>query len=48
MTQMTGGCLCGTIRYAMNASPILVISHCHCSDCRRTAGAPVSRSGPIT
>ena len=38
MTQMTGNCLCGAIRYAMNASPILVVSHC--SDCRRGAGAP--------
>ena len=34
MTMMTGGCLCGAIRYAMDGAPILVISHCHCSDCR--------------
>lgn len=35
---MTGGCLCGTIRYRIDAEPRLV-SHCHCSLCRRAGGA---------
>jgi hypothetical protein len=36
----TGGCLCGAVRYAVDAAP-REISHCHCSLCRRAAGAPV-------
>lgn len=35
---MTGGCLCGAIRYRIDAEPRLV-SHCHCSLCRRAGGA---------
>jgi hypothetical protein len=37
---MTGRCRCGAISYAAEGEP----SHsalCHCSDCRRSAGAPV-------
>ena len=36
----TGGCHCGAIRYEM---PAEVLHHalCHCSDCRRSAGAPM-------
>lgn len=40
MAKLTGGCLCGAIRYSIDTDPILVISHCHCSDCRRATGAP--------
>ncbi len=36
---LTGGCLCGAIRYEITAEPIGV-NHCHCSICRRAAGAP--------
>lgn len=35
-----GGCLCGAIRYRVTARP-LVVTHCHCSRCRRSTGAPV-------
>ena len=35
----TGGCLCGQVRYAI-AGPPRLISHCHCSLCRRSTGAP--------
>ncbi len=37
---MEGGCHCGAIRYRLEGAPN---SHalCHCSDCRRHAGAPV-------
>ena len=34
-----GGCLCGTIRYEATNEPYNV-THCHCSDCRRSSGAP--------
>jgi hypothetical protein len=34
-----GGCLCGAIRYESFAQPYNV-THCHCEDCRKSAGAP--------
>jgi hypothetical protein len=37
--SLTGGCLCGAIRYVANGTPYHV-SHCHCSMCRRASGAP--------
>ncbi len=35
-----GGCLCGAVRYRAEGAPLLV-EYCHCSMCRRAAGAPV-------
>jgi hypothetical protein len=37
---MTGGCLCGAVRYDTKQPPFFT-SYCHCEDCRRAAGAPV-------
>jgi hypothetical protein len=34
-----GGCLCGAIRFRIDGEP-RVVSHCHCSLCRRVSGAP--------
>ena len=34
----TGGCLCGAVRYEGRGEPYH-ITHCHCEDCRRSAGA---------
>ncbi|MGH7789801.1 MAG: GFA family protein, partial [Candidatus Binatia bacterium] len=34
-----GGCFCGALRYRVAAVPAIVV-HCHCSMCRRVAGAP--------
>lgn len=36
--SLTGGCLCGAIRYQANDRPLYVV-HCHCSMCRRFTGA---------
>lgn len=37
---MKGGCHCGAVRYETTGEPI-THSLCHCSDCRRHAGAPM-------
>jgi GNAT superfamily N-acetyltransferase len=38
--RVTGGCFCGAVRYEA-AGPPREVSHCHCSMCRRVAGAPL-------
>ena len=38
--EMTGGCFCGAIRYRVSVAT-RDVSHCHCSICRRTTGAPL-------
>jgi hypothetical protein len=35
---MTGGCLCGAVRFAIEP-PSLFCCHCHCAWCRRAHGA---------
>ena len=37
---LAGGCLCGATRYQISAKPRSA-DYCHCSMCRRAAGAPV-------
>ncbi|RST80202.1 GFA family protein [Aquibium carbonis] len=37
----TGGCRCGAVRFETAVAPHHV-SYCHCADCRRASGAPVS------
>ena len=37
---MTGGCHCGAVRYSVAGEPQHV-ALCHCSDCRKSAGAPM-------
>ena len=37
---VTGGCLCGAVRFRLDARPGW-ISYCHCKDCRKATGAPV-------
>lgn len=38
-TPATGGCLCGTVRYAARG-PGFHATLCHCTSCRRASGAP--------
>jgi len=38
--KLSGGCHCGAIRYEVEGDP-LTHALCHCSDCRRHAGAPM-------
>lgn len=39
-TTRAGGCFCGAVRYTLSGEPKFV-ALCHCSDCRRSAGAPM-------
>jgi len=36
--RVSGGCLCGTVRFSI-ALPPKWVAHCHCSMCRRAHGA---------
>ena len=38
--RLEGGCHCGAVRYAVEGEPKHV-AICHCSDCRRSSGAPM-------
>lgn len=38
--NITGGCHCGAVRYQVEGKP-LTHALCHCTDCRRHAGAPM-------
>ena len=37
---LTGGCLCGEVRYRITATPVEAL-YCHCRMCQRAHGAPV-------
>lgn len=39
-TTLTGGCMCGSVRYEAIGTP-LAIGRCHCQSCRRHTGAPI-------
>lgn len=39
MTDWTGRCLCGEVRYACDPAAVLWQGHCHCESCRRACGA---------
>lgn len=38
--RITGGCLCGKIRYEVSA-PMTDPHYCHCRTCQKASGAPV-------
>ena len=44
--SLTGGCLCGKVRYAVHHRPRSLLD-CHCLDCRRSAGAPYVSWGTV-
>jgi hypothetical protein len=45
---ITGGCLCGGVRYEID-EPLLKLTYCHCTRCQRrtgTAASPQARLAP--
>ena len=43
---ITGGCLCGNIRYSVS-QPIEKLIACHCTHCQKTSGVGVSHNAPL-
>lgn len=43
---LTGGCLCGEIRYEVDR--VSDVIYCHCNQCRRSSGAPVLLSAQVS
>jgi hypothetical protein len=41
MREMTGGCLCGQVRYSATADPAFVVV-CHCKNCQKQSGTAFS------
>lgn len=41
-----GGCLCGAIRYRLEAEPLTLYA-CHCTDCQRHTAAAYGLSMPV-
>jgi hypothetical protein len=37
-TPLTGGCLCGAVRYTVRA-PVATLRACHCTNCQKSSGA---------
>lgn len=38
---MTGGCLCGKVRYSIEGEPLVCVT-CHCKNCQKQAGSALS------
>lgn len=36
---VTGGCVCGEVRYECNSKPLIMLK-CHCRDCQQISGGP--------
>jgi len=43
---LTGGCLCGSVRYEIT-EPLVSASYCHCKRCQRRTGTAASASARI-
>jgi len=43
---LTGGCLCGAVRYEVDAPPILA-GYCHCTRCQRRTGTAAAVSAAV-
>jgi hypothetical protein len=43
---LTGGCLCGGVRFEIDA-PFVSASYCHCTRCQRRSGTAASANGLV-
>ncbi|HEX5043870.1 MAG TPA: GFA family protein [Candidatus Polarisedimenticolaceae bacterium] len=43
---LTGGCLCGSVRWEITA-PLVLAGYCHCTRCQRRTGSAASASARI-
>ncbi len=43
---LTGGCLCGAVRFRITA-PFVSAGYCHCTHCQRRTGTPSSLNGRV-
>jgi hypothetical protein len=43
---LTGGCLCGAIRYEISAHPLLLYA-CHCTNCQTQSGSAFAMNMPV-
>lgn len=41
MADLSGGCMCGRVRYTVRGD-VLNTGHCHCESCRRITSSPVT------
>ena len=46
MTPLTGGCLCGGVRFEIG-EPLVSSGYCHCTRCQRRTGTAASASARI-
>ena len=44
--SLTGGCLCGGVRYEISA-PLIAAGYCHCTRCQRRSGTAASVQGQV-
>ena len=45
-TPITGGCLCGAVRFQITAKPLLP-HYCHCTMCQKNGGGPFIVSATV-
>jgi hypothetical protein len=43
---LTGGCLCGSVRYEIS-EPLVAAGYCHCTRCQRRSGTAASPSARV-
>ncbi len=46
VTPLTGGCLCGRIRYSIEG-PFGLVANCHCTMCRKAQGCAFATNAPV-
>lgn len=45
--MFTGSCLCGGVKFSINAAELAPIQICHCTQCRKAQGVPFATNTPV-